>query len=66
MLSGRRDALVPPAQMAELRRLREQNGGKVTWREFDGEHNDTYLAEGYWAAVESWLKEFIHGEKVEQ
>jgi fermentation-respiration switch protein FrsA (DUF1100 family) len=60
MLSGTRDALVPPSQMKELRTLRERDG-MVRWREFDGEHNDTYLAAGYWAEVEIWLKELVDG-----
>ena len=59
LLSGKRDQLVPPSQMVKLRELRGQ--GKMRWREFDGEHNDTFLAKGYWDEVALWLKEEIEG-----
>jgi predicted esterase len=59
MLSGKRDLLVPPSQMVELRRIREKNGGEVRWREFDGEHNDTFLAPGYWDEIYMWLKDMV-------
>lgn len=45
--------------MIALRNLRGQ--GKYTWREFDGEHNDTFLAPGYWEEVGKWLREEIEG-----
>jgi fermentation-respiration switch protein FrsA (DUF1100 family) len=56
-MSGKRDALVPPAQMKALKQLRGE--GKSRWREFDGEHNDTFLAKGYWEEVGLWLQEEI-------
>ncbi|ORX40152.1 Alpha/Beta hydrolase protein [Kockovaella imperatae] len=56
-LSGKRDALVPPAQMQELYRIR--GDGKKRWKELDGEHNDTYLAKGYWEEVGDWLHEEV-------
>lgn len=59
MMSGKRDMLVPPAQMQQLKALREENNGKVRFREFDGEHNDTFLAAGYWEEVGKWIREEI-------
>ena len=56
-LSGRRDSLVPQPQMLSLKKIREQSGGRIRWKELDGEHNDTCLAEGYWDEVKAWLKE---------
>lgn len=56
-LSGKRDQLVPPSQMRALKELR--GDGRARWREFDGEHNDTFLAKGYWDEVALWLKEEI-------
>ena len=56
-LSGKRDALIPPAQMARLYELR--GDGKKRWKELDGEHNDTYLAKGYWEEIGDWLKEEV-------
>lgn len=56
-LSGRRDELVPPAQMKALRQLRTE--GKARWREFEGSHNDTFLAKGYWDEVALWMKEEV-------
>jgi fermentation-respiration switch protein FrsA (DUF1100 family) len=58
-LSGKRDQLVPPSQMKALLELRAD--GKSRWREFDGEHNDTFLARGYWEEVAKWLREEIEG-----
>lgn len=56
-LSGKQDGLVPPAQMHALRRLRAK--GQFTWREFDGTHNDTCMAPGYWVEIGLWLKKEI-------
>lgn len=60
-LSGKRDELVPPSHMKELRRLREANGGKCTFKELDGTHNDTWLVPSYWDAVRAWMQEEIEG-----
>jgi len=56
-LSGLRDELVPPSQMIELKKMRE--GGRNRWREFNGQHNDTFLCSGYWKEVEDWMKEEV-------
>jgi predicted esterase len=53
MLSGKQDALVPQTQMITLRNLR--GDGRCTWRELNGEHNDTCLTPEYWAEVKDWL-----------
>lgn len=58
-LSGRQDGLVPPAQMKALRALREKRGGVFTWREFDGTHNDTYMAPAYWIEIAQWLQDEV-------
>lgn len=50
---------MPPSQMVELKRVREESGGKVRWRELEGGHNDTFMARGYWEEVERWLREEI-------
>ncbi|KAF9426980.1 hypothetical protein BGZ94_005704 [Podila epigama] len=56
-LSGRKDELVPPAHMEQLRQLTSTTG-KVVWKEFaDGTHNDTCLKPGYFEAI----KEFLDG-----
>ncbi|BEJ17657.1 hypothetical protein CspHIS471_0610580 [Cutaneotrichosporon sp. HIS471] len=61
-LSGRRDELVPQAQMLALRELRLRQGGKCCWREFPhGTHNDTYVAPAYWDEIGVWLREEIEG-----
>jgi hypothetical protein len=64
MLSGKQDALVPQTQMITLRNLR--GDGRCTWRELDGEHNDTCLTPEYWAEVKDWLAnevgvDMVHG-----
>ena len=57
-LSGKRDDLVPPSEMARLRKLR--GVGKMVWKEFEGgAHNDTFLSPGYWEEVGRWLNEEI-------
>ena len=53
-LSGRQDALVPPAQMKALYDLRQ---GMKRMKELDGEHNDTYLNKEYWTEIASWMRE---------
>ncbi|KLT44985.1 alpha/beta-hydrolase [Cutaneotrichosporon oleaginosum] len=66
-LSGRRDELVPQAQMLALRELRRRTGGKCRWREFpEGTHNDTYVAPSYWEEIGAWLREEVEGEKAEK
>lgn len=59
-LSGKQDQLVPQPQMLALRKLR--GDGKYRWREFDGTHNDTYLAPAYWSEIDRWLKQEIEDE----
>ncbi|RXK41607.1 BEM46 family protein [Tremella mesenterica] len=59
-LSGRRDSLVPQAQMLALKSIRESNNGRTRWKELDGEHNDTCLAAGYWEEIAEWLIEVQH------
>ncbi|WOO77310.1 Protein bem46 [Vanrija pseudolonga] len=59
-LSGKQDQLVPQPQMLALRKLR--GDGKYRWREFDGTHNDTYLAPAYWSEIDRWLKQEVEGE----
>lgn len=74
MLSGKKDELVPPAHMMELRRIREKGkegekgeGGKVRWREFyNGGHNDTCLISDYWKEIEEWIKEEVEGRSNEK
>lgn len=72
MLSGKKDELVPPSHMVELRRMREDTrgemgekaGGKVRWREFDhGGHNDTCLIGDYWVEIGKWIKEEIEDQE---
>lgn len=55
LMSGLQDKIVPPSEMKRLRTLREKSGGKMRWKEFDAEHNDTILAKGYWEEVRDWL-----------
>lgn len=59
MLSGIRDEIVPQAQMKELKALRID--GRVSWKEFNGTHNDTYVYPGYWEAIEQWIDEEVIG-----
>jgi fermentation-respiration switch protein FrsA (DUF1100 family) len=61
MLSGKRDGLVPPSQMKALKALRGE--GRCTWREFDGEHNDTCLSPEYWTEVGIWLRDEVENER---
>ncbi|BEI88559.1 uncharacterized protein CcaverHIS019_0112770 [Cutaneotrichosporon cavernicola] len=66
-LSGRRDELVPQAQMLALRELRLRQGGKCCWREFPhGTHNDTYVAPAYWDEIGDWLRKEIEGGEKEK
>ncbi|TYJ58915.1 hypothetical protein B9479_000348 [Cryptococcus floricola] len=59
-LVGSIDSLVKFPQMHNLRKLREKDGGKCQWRQFErGDHNDTCLQPGYWDAIGRWLKEEI-------
>ena len=61
-LSGRKDELVPPSHMQQLRRLLDTTGD-VVWREFpDGTHNDTCLKPGYFDAIKLFL-DGIMGKK---
>lgn len=63
-LSGKRDELVPQAQMLALRELRLRGGGKYSWREFpEGTHNDTYVAPAYWEEIGLWLYEELEGKE---
>lgn len=63
-LSGKRDELVPQAQMIQLRELREKRGGKYRWKEIpQGTHNDTYIDPEYWIEIGVWLDEEIVGQK---
>lgn len=57
MISGNRDELVPPAQMKQLKELREKQKGKLRWKMVDGGHNDTFMGKGYWEEIEAWLLE---------
>lgn len=57
MISGSRDELVPPAQMVQLKELREKGAGKLRWKLVDGGHNDTFMSKGYWEEVGEWLNE---------
>lgn len=66
LMSGKKDMMVPPAEMKRLRSLREASGGKARWREFDAEHNDTILASGYWDEVQTWMREEFEGDIVAQ
>jgi len=59
-LAGRRDELVPPSHMKALLTLRGK--GKARWRDFDGGHNDTCIAPGYWEAIREWMTEEIEGQ----
>jgi predicted esterase len=71
MLSGKKDELVPPSHMADLRRMREEpgagkgeeKGGRIRWREFDhGGHNDTCLIGDYWVEIGKWIKEEVENQ----
>lgn len=62
-LVGKRDTLVKAEQMVALRELR--GSGRTTWREFDGEHNDTCLQPGYWEEIGKWLREEIEDDGIE-
>lgn len=57
MLAGLQDKLVHPSQMPALKAIRDQHGGKSTWKEFpEGDHNNTCMAKGYWDDVAAFVK----------
>ncbi|WVQ72842.1 hypothetical protein IAR50_002403 [Cryptococcus sp. DSM 104548] len=62
-LTGSIDSLVKYPQMHNLKKLREQGGGKLRWKEFErGEHNDTCLQPGYWEEIGKWIREEVGEE----
>ncbi|WVQ80722.1 hypothetical protein IAT38_002827 [Cryptococcus sp. DSM 104549] len=63
LLAGTRDSLVKPPQMKALRQMRGTNS-RTRWREFNGEHNDTWMQPGYWDEVGQWLKEEVEDDSV--
>lgn len=57
-LSGQRDEVVPPAHFRELFELCLST--VKIWESFkNGYHNDTYIQDGYWAAVANFIAENV-------